>query len=61
MEFNIRDKDLFCSNSTECRISEHQSQLSDGSAPHSGPVQLMGAGSVGFVSPWTVLWGPTRS
>lgn len=36
MEFSITNKDMFSSNSTECWVSEHQSQLSDGSTPHSG-------------------------
>lgn len=36
------------------------SQLRDGSTPHSGPIQLASAGSVGFVSPRTVLCGPTH-
>lgn len=60
MEFSIRDKDLFSSKSPECQVSEHQSQLSEGSTLCSGPVQLMGAGSVGFVSPWTMLCAPTH-
>lgn len=64
MESNVRAKDRFSSN-TELAMNagfQSVSQLSDGSTPHSGQVQLMVVGSVGFVSPWTalgLLCGPT--
>lgn len=37
MELNIRNKEMFSTNRAECWVLERQSQLSDGSAPHSGP------------------------
>lgn len=50
---------MFSSNRTKCWGLEHQRHLGKGSGPILAPVQLMHAGTVGFVSPRMEFCGTT--